>query len=355
MLDVAWFGVGDNTHFRIGLQDLVDMAETLTALAAGPFAVQLTISTNARALEADALAMLRRLPVPFTVREWSEDGERALLAGSLACFLPVSAQPFSIAKSLNRCVTALAGGTQVLSAGFPLYHPFAEFIYDDPAALLADIARGELRLRPDTAEALAERFDHIASPIGESTKLAQFLLGRLIEKRARSRIASVTPSLAIVHGRRTPVWSHKIAQRMGHLSIGTPVSPPELNYDVEFRLVPGTGEVEAVMTEKAWPLLRQDCQAALEPAKARSGRPAKLLRLSGDGSLRGIADKPFPSKDAKLRTLASYGAVMDGMVARTRHLFPGITAYVSEFDDALIAARGEGAGEGSGEERSEAP
>src|SRR6185312_15944587 len=83
VLDVAWFGVGDSTHFRIGLQDLVDHGETFAALACGPFAVQLTILTNARALEATALQMLRRLPVPFTIREWTEDGERALLAESL--------------------------------------------------------------------------------------------------------------------------------------------------------------------------------------------------------------------------------------------------------------------------------
>lgn len=340
VLDIAWFGVGDNNHFRIGLQDLVDMGDALAPLAAGQIAAQLTILTNARALEAGALAMLRRLPLPFTIREWSEDGERELLARSLACFLPVNGQPFSIAKSLNRCVTALGSGTQVLSAGFPLYRPFAEFVYDDAATLVRDLQRGTLLVRPDTVGALAGRLDEIASPVGESTRLAQFLLGRLIEKRARSRAAPQAAALAIVHGRRTPVWSHKIAQRMGHLSVGTPLSPPELNYDVEFRLVPQTGDVEAVMTEKAWHLLREDCQAQLQPATARSGRPAKLLTLPGDPALRAMADRPFSPKDSKLRTLAAYGTVMNGMVARTRHLFPGIKAYLSEFDDALIAAKG---------------
>jgi hypothetical protein len=127
---------------------------------------------------------------------------------------------------------------------------------------------------------------------------------------------------------------------MGHLSIGTPLSPPELNYDVEFRLTPQTGDVEAVMTEKAWHLLREDCQAQLQPGKARSGRPAKLLTLPGDPGLRAMADRPFSPKESRLRTLAAYGAVMNGMLARTKYLFPGITAYISEFDDALIAAKG---------------
>jgi hypothetical protein len=338
-LDIAWFGVGDNSHFRIGLQDLADMGEALAPFATAPFAAQLTILTNPRALQAHTLEMLRRLPLPFTIREWSEDGERELLARSLACFLPVSAQPFSIAKSLNRCITALSSGTQVLAAGFPLYRSFAQFLYNDASKLVHDLEKGTLLLRPETVGALADLLEKMASPVGESTKLAQFLLGRLIDKRSRA-VPAARP-LAILHGKRTPAWSHKIAQRMGQLSVGTPLSPPELNYDVEFRLLPGSGEIVAVMTEKAWPLLREDCQASLQPAEVRSGRPAKMLTLPGDPALHGVAKTLLSTKDSRLRTLASYGAVMQGMLARTRHLFPGVAAYISEFDDALIAAADE--------------
>jgi len=149
-IEVAWFGNGDNPHFPVGLRDVHAFGAVLARLGGTGLKVRLRLLTNLRALTADGLEALARLPVPWVMDEWSLAGEEELLRESLVAFIPVNAQPFSIAKSLNRAVSALSIGTQVLSAGYPLYEPLGEFVYRDPAALLEDFHRGTLRLREET-------------------------------------------------------------------------------------------------------------------------------------------------------------------------------------------------------------
>jgi hypothetical protein len=120
VLRILWFGIGDNPHFAVGLSDLVAWAPELARLRDKGFQIQLDILTNKRALTNDTLVMLRHLPIEAGVEEWNEARETELLSESFACFLPVNAQNFSIVKSLNRAVTALCAGTQVLSVGYPL-------------------------------------------------------------------------------------------------------------------------------------------------------------------------------------------------------------------------------------------
>ena len=335
-IDVAWFGIGDNAHFRVGLWDLVGMGGVLRGLQADGFQPSLAILTNERALTARSLAMLNRLPIPYSVEEWSEEGERELLARSLVCFLPVNGQPFSAAKSLNRCVSALGSATQVLCAGYPLYRPFESFLYRDPAALLADIADSELRVRPQTIDLLLEAMAEWASPTNETHKLAQFLLAQLIEKR-KSLDARNTPRgrVAIVHGVRTPSGSHKLAQKLNQLSIGSPFSPATLNYDADFQIV--ADGVEVALGERAVVALRNDLQPRLHPGSARNGRTLQTLHFRGMESVKSLEIDAARAQRSMLSALAHYAPMMSMVREMTEAIFPGTRTFLSEFEDGLLA------------------
>ncbi len=90
-LDVAWFGVGDNPSFAVGLHDLWAYAHELAQLQSRGLRVSLHILTNRRALGVEALERLRRLPVDWALDEWTLDGEARLLAARPVAFVPVHA------------------------------------------------------------------------------------------------------------------------------------------------------------------------------------------------------------------------------------------------------------------------
>ncbi|HEX2869667.1 MAG TPA: hypothetical protein VHP33_00395, partial [Polyangiaceae bacterium] len=193
-LRLGWFGVGDNPYFPVGLADLAAFGGELAQLRTSRFDVRLEILTSRSAVTADALAALGRLALPFELDEWTQQREAALLERCAACFLPVNAQSFSVVKSLNRAVTALTAGTQVLSAGYPLYESLGEFIYRDAGQLLADLERRRPLLRAETLEPFAQLMESNASPTAEAHKLSAFL------QKSLRRPTTQMPDLAVVHG-----------------------------------------------------------------------------------------------------------------------------------------------------------
>lgn len=225
---LGWFGIGDNPHFPVGISDLASYAGAISAMSAGRFAVELAILTNVRALDADRLAMISSLPVTATIDEWSEEREADLLRKSLVCLLPVNAQAFSTAKSLNRAVTALSSGAQVLSLGYPLYAPFDPFIYRDPAQLLYDLSAGQLRLSNASLDRFCDRLDEMASTTREAKALVTFL------QTVQSIPGSKGP-IYLIHGAGTNGAAHKAVQAVGGLSVATPFCTAQLGFDVYFR------------------------------------------------------------------------------------------------------------------------
>lgn len=232
VLRIGWFGVGDNPYFPVGLADLSAYAAVLVELTRSGMPVDLTILTNARALSADGLSLIERLPVRKTVREWSENAERQLLGQALAIFLPVSTQPFSVAKSLNRAVTAMSSGCQVLTAGYPLYAPLEPLIYANAAELVDDIDRGSLRLSSSSIGQYMEIVHRLASPDQEAARLARFLFDLELRPRERSL------PLALIHGHSAHPDAHRLVQDAKGFSVASPFCSARLDFDVIFR---GTG------------------------------------------------------------------------------------------------------------------
>ena len=321
-LRLGWFGVGHNPYFSVGLADLAAFGGELARLRTSRFDVRLEILTNRRAVTAEALAALRRLALPFELDEWSEEREAMLLERCTACFLPVNAQSFSVVKSLNRAVTALTVGTQVLSAGYPLYESLGEFIYRDAGQLLADLEDRRPLLRPETLESFAHLMESCASPSAEAYKLSAFL------QQFSHRPTTQMPALAVVHGPYSKRDTHQFVQSMGGLSVASPFAKQHLPYDVRFILRPNGPGIDVLIASHKRRLLSPKFAAQLVPDSNFLDVPYHRLDLAKLGG-----DADWDTTLGRLRNPAAISAVLgDGMAFVERALallIPGITCVRS--------------------------
>ncbi|MCW2411751.1 MULTISPECIES: hypothetical protein [unclassified Sphingobium] len=227
-ISVVWFGQGTNPIFPVGISDLAGFSDCLQSLMAGGRDVRLKVLTSAAALDGSALSLLRSLPCPTQVQEWSVEAEAASLDAATVAFLPVNYQSFSIAKSLNRAITALAHGTQVLAAGYPLYDALGDMIYTTPADLTGDLERGSLKLSPATIPLLFDHFSTIANPGLEAKQLVSFL-NALPAGPVQVSIAQRQPR-AIIHGAGSSPAVHTLGRALGWLSLASPLTRQPLPY-----------------------------------------------------------------------------------------------------------------------------
>jgi hypothetical protein len=271
---------------------------------------------------ADALAALHRLALPFEIDEWSEPREATLLDRCTACFLPVNAQSFSVVKSLNRAVTALTAGTQVLSAGYPLYESLGEFIYRDAGQLLADLEDRRPLLRPETLESFDQLMESYASPTAEAYKLSAFL------QKFSPRPTTQMPHLAVVHGPYSTRGAHLFVQSMGGLSVASPFARQQLPYDLRFILRPNGPGVDLLIASDKRRKVAPKFAAHLVPDSTFLDAPYHRLDLAHLGG-----DADWDTTLGRLRNPAAMSAVLgDGMAFVERALallFPGITCVRS--------------------------
>jgi hypothetical protein len=272
--------------------------------------------------------MLRRLPVPWTIEVWTEEREAALLARSLVSFLPVNAQNFSIVKSLNRAVSSLAAGTQVLSTGYPLYDALSPFVYRDPGKLRRDIEMRALALREETIDEFLQKMTEFGSVPVETRRLSEFLTTQYERMCSNARPAPVCS--AVIHGKDSSSHVHKIAQKIGALSVASPFASEKLNYDVKFSFPAGGPGLEVLIAEKHCPRLPNDLRSLLYAHGKElqtDYKAAELSQLVPDVSLTAQA---LATANSTFAMLASYAHVMNLVEKALRRLFPGISCYYSE-------------------------
>src|SRR5579884_1028465 len=297
-LKLAWFGVGDNPHFSVGLSDL-------SAFSGAP-----------------RLAWITALPVThISVEEWTEAAEAELLSKAFATFLPVNAQGFSSAKSLNRAVTALAAGCQVLSAGYPLYEALNPLIYQAADEFIHDMREQRMRLAPETIELLLRKVDQIASAQREAESLIDFF-----EKlKSDAAPAERSPQIFLVNGVATNGTAHKMVQAVGGLSVATPFSTAPLNYDIVFHNRPGHG-LAMLVSDKALSRLRPEMQRRAAPFGPLSGR--NFWEVAGSQPIAEVDPRP---KDVSLSLrLALYPQMMQSILAALEDGFGAGATIVSE-------------------------
>ena len=229
---VCWFGIGDNPNFPVGLRDLSAYSSALSALHAKDYEVKLRILTNRRALNVSSLQRLSRLPFSYSIEEWSEKAEKDALESSLVTFIPVNNQPFSIAKSWNRAMSALTGGSQVLNVGNGLYDRLQPLIYNEAADISADIESGQLRLRRETLPVLMERILELGDPARESSRFAAFLSSMVLQAATNTNpLCETTRLLVYGYARKPSPWARDIGIR-----VGTPFSAKSDQFDVKFEV-----------------------------------------------------------------------------------------------------------------------
>lgn len=332
-LEVAWFGQGDNHHFPVGLRDIVAFGHVLRDLAEA-FQIHLSVLTNERALSPRGLERVGELPVSLSIAQWSEQRESEMLRTCPVVFLPVNGQPFSVAKSLNRCVTALSGGAQVLSAGYPLYSAFDAFIYREAATLARDIHADTPALGRATAVQFAERLSAFGDPAVEASRLATFLSG-LALRTSSSR--SDEAAIGVIHGRDSTNDAHRSAQKLGQLSIASPFARTGRAYDVELRREEGT-RVLASLSARAVGRLDPELRSRVDLQEPDQGGALLVTEHVGSAlrlSLEGGETRTLPA------TLAEYAPAMSDLIRLCERLFPGTLLLISELDPLLNAALGD--------------
>jgi hypothetical protein len=259
-IELAWFGTGDNPYFPVGLDDLAAFGDALAAFREHGLSPHLRVLTNRRAMTPERLYRLARLPVPVSMGVWTLEGENQLLSSCHVAFLPVSAQPFSTAKSLNRAVTALTRGAQILSVGHPLYASLDPFLYRATPPLVTDLMQGTPRLHPGSLPQLAAAFRKIADPAHEVDQLLAFLSG-VQPKPASSPDGR---PIIVLHGGGNAAPQHKFVQRSKMFSAAGPFQEAPLNFDLKF-IDRGSGRAAVVLSERIAALLDPAVRKKLEP------------------------------------------------------------------------------------------
>lgn len=217
IINILWFGMGDNPHFSLGLDDLYHYLDFLHPINHN-YKLHLTILTNQRALTLENLQKIQKISISFEVHEWSETLEKNYLKDSLICFLPTNHQSFSQAKSLNRAITALCFGNQVLSCGYPLYQPLDDFIYYHIDDIINDLDSNQLKLSKASYPSLKNLLENFASPKNEAIKFTNFLSNLSTQK-----VLPENP-LIIIHGISSNLVDNKILQKSNVFSASLPFS-----------------------------------------------------------------------------------------------------------------------------------
>lgn len=322
LIRIGWFGVGDNPNFRVGISDVSAFSNVLSSFLHSGWAIELTLLTNARALDADRLSMIADIPFPVRVSEWSEAAEIDLLRASFACFLPVNAQAFSIAKSLNRAMTALAEGCQVLSAGYPLYVSLDPFIYRDVGEFISDLDRGRMRHGAKDSASFSDAVDSLGSSASEGARLACFLRelpNNDLESQAKR------PGLYLVHGFATNGAAHKMAQAVGGLSVKTPFCSDELSFDVVFEVRLGGG-LAMLVSDKALGVLNPHFRQRATPSGGKGTRNFWIIQADSKTE---YSTETIPNPSLPL-LLSLYPSAMRTIIRQLEAGFgPGL-AIVSE-------------------------
>jgi len=330
-VDIAWFGIGDNPYFSVGLEDVANYADRLADFNGHGYEVCLNIMTNQRAMTAEKMAMLRRLPLAYTVDEWTLEKESSLLARCLVCILPVNAQNFSIAKSLNRAVSALSAGVQVVSIGYPLYESLTPFIYNAVKDFMADLQKNQLKLRADTVPELVTLLEKNADPVAESAMLLEFLQ-ELASGNSRGNLAASDQgrTFALIHGRESAIDVYKFARDFGALSVSCPYSKQAMEYDIRFDCLTDNDGVEISVSDRAIPALKSGTYVLTDDQREINGVIYRKLKLTGTGMSSSTGYAALCQVDIPTGYTAAQAVVLQHIGTVLQTIIPGVRSYYAE-------------------------
>lgn len=335
-IEMVWFGQGNNPIFPVGLSDAITFGSELEVLGRDGWTVKLKVISNPDALEEAVMGALQSLPFEVTIEPWSQEREAAALERALVAFLPVNFQNFSIAKSLNRAVSALTRGVQVLGTGFGLYDPLAPLVYCSAAELAEDLRHGRLLLDEGRLGTLAERLASIADPAREAGALVAFLEGITplavtpVEGRAMR---------AIVHGSISTGQIHRLCTALGWLSLGSPLTRLQLPFHAEIAQFEPDGGIEIRVSREGHSRLDEAFrQRAQKLPRSRTGGHTYRVPLPESAAGRRLAvasEQLWRTRAARIMTGHD---LMEATVAVYREIYPDTRLLVAEMETPQFAS-----------------
>lgn len=136
---LVWFGNHGGGFADGGMNDLGTIKSTLEAIHR-QYAISLTVISNSRE---KFKALVRGWSVPARYMEWNETFISPALLLHGVSVIPISRNPFTLAKSPNRVETSLVHGLGVVADRIPSYDKYRDAIYlDDWQAGLEALASG---------------------------------------------------------------------------------------------------------------------------------------------------------------------------------------------------------------------
>lgn len=335
-IDILWFGIGSNPLFPVGLEDLTAYASSLGELGFSGFTPRLTILTNKSALSSKQLAKIARLPIRHRLETWSLEAESKALAEAFVCFLPVNGQSFSRAKSLNRALTAISAGAQVLSPGFPLYADLKPAIYSDASELGADLQQGACRIRKDNVEQICRIVSGASAIENLVGELFVFLSRQLRANReAKLALSSQEPAsprkVAIIYGVNQDKRVIKALEAAGIYSVRSPFSRIERAYDIYV-------DYQGDRRIGIWisPHMQRHLASHLVDKCAKAERKGKILMTRVDTGDETLLEKtppalPFDTR-AILQETSAYRQFLKEVEQICARIFPDLRFLLSDIN-----------------------
>lgn len=333
-IKLVWFGHGNNPIFSVGLSDAVAFGSELAALRRAGWQVQLHVLSNQDALDEAIIGPLQTLPAEVTVEEWSEAGEAAALDRALVAFVPVNFQNFSIAKSLNRAVSALARGAQVLSPGYPLYDPLAPFIYKSVQELGDDLTARQLKLDEQSVQDLTSRLAAIADPKHEAEQLIQFLI-RLKGNAALPVEERVMRG--IIHGSASPPAIHRLCKSLGWLSLGSPFSRLHQPFHAEIAQFEPGKALELRVSREGFARLGDNWREGAQPLARSADGYSHLIPFPKNAAGRVLAEAKSIMWESRAARIVAFPTLMHATREVYAEIFPQTRLLYSEQEMPLSA------------------
>ncbi|GAA4764114.1 hypothetical protein [Novosphingobium ginsenosidimutans] len=333
-IKLVWFGHGNNPIFPVGLNDAVAFGSELSALQQAGWLVQLHVLSNREALDEAIAGPLQTIPAEVTVEEWSEAGEAAALDRALVAFVPVNFQNFSTAKSLNRAVSALARGAQVLSPGYPLYDPLAPFIYKSVQELGDHLTSRELRLNEQSVQELASRLAAIADPKHEAEQLIRFL-NRL--KGCAARPVEERLMRGIIHGSASPPAIHRLCKSLGWLSLGSPFSRLHQPFHGEIAQFEPGKALELRVSREGFARLGNNWRESAQPLARSADGYSHLVPLPDNAAGRVLAGASSIMWESRAARIVTFPTLMHATCEVYAEIFPQTRFIFSEQEMPLAA------------------
>jgi hypothetical protein len=374
IIPVVWFGIGSNPYFSVGLSDLAAYSTALAELNRGPLSVDLTVLTDRSSLTANNLARLAKLPVPYRIELWSKEAEEQALLRSLVSFIPVNGQSFSRAKSLNRALSAISAGTQVLSPGYPLYRAIDTITYRSARELLADIESSICKIRIENVDDVNGIVSRVSNLAEIASELVAFL-NNLVQKRQPPRLelhpstqaqkrpnrdqsagsksfllahkimravcaavqggartsdnAEEVGNYAILHGIKFDKSFVALTKAAGILSVRSPLTKAALPADIYIRYLKGR-KIEIWIRPELRSLVKSSYQELCSKPTLINKQNMIRIMVSEASSLQKTPAVLSKGDRLPVHETAAYRDFVHDMESACARIFPGLKVYLSD-------------------------